>query len=390
MSATAPLPLHGITVVALEQAVAAPFATRQLADMGARVLKIERPGVGDFARGYDSAVNGESSFFVWLNRSKESVALDLAQPRGREILDALAARADVFISNFAPGAVERLGFDAARLRARDPRLIVCTVSGYGSEGPYRDKKAYDLLVQAEAGVTATTGDERPAKVGISVCDIAAGMYAFSSIVLALFARERGGTGAELSVSLFDAIAEWMSAPAYATAHSGREPARAGLRHNSIYPYGPFRCGDGGSVMVAIQNDREWTTFCAEVLRRPELAVDPRFAHNVARSANRVAVDVLVEDAFAALTCDGATALLDRSGIATARLNDVAGFLAHPQLEARARRRDVATPSGAMRAMLPPFIGLGEPAMGAVPALGEHTASVLREFGFDEPESRVRR
>jgi crotonobetainyl-CoA:carnitine CoA-transferase CaiB-like acyl-CoA transferase len=378
---SAALPLAGITVVALEQAVAAPFASRQLADMGARVIKIERPGTGDFARGYDATVAGQSSFFVWLNRSKESVALDLRETRSREILDALTARADVFISNLAPGAVERLGFAAARLRARDPRLIVCDVSGYGTAGPYRDKKAYDLLVQAEAAVPATTGDAQPAKVGISICDIAAGMYAFSSILLALFARERGGAGATLSVSLFDAIAEWMSAPAYATANGGREPERAGLRHNSIYPYGPFRCGDGASVMLAIQNDREWAAFCAGILLRPELAADPRFSDNVARSRNRAAVDALIEDAFASLSCDEASALLDRHAIATSRLNDVAGFVAHPQLTARDRWRDVATPAGDVRAILPPFIGLGEPSMGPVPAVGEHTDRVLREFGF---------
>jgi len=378
----AALPLTGLTVVALEQAVAAPFATRQLADMGARVIKIERPGAGDFARGYDTTVGGQSSFFVWLNRSKESVALDLREPRAREILDALAARADVFIANLAPGAVERLGFGAERLRARDPRLIVCDVSGYGTNGPYRDKKAYDLLVQAEAAVPATTGDENPAKVGISICDIAAGMYAFSSILLALFARERTGAGATLSVSLFDAIGEWMSAPAYATAYGGTEPVRAGLRHNSIYPYGPFRCGDGGSVMLAIQNDREWATFCRGVLARPELAADSRFADNVARSRNRAEVDALIEAAFATLTADAASALLDRHAIATSRLNDVAGFVAHPQLSARDRWRDVETPAGDVRAMLPPFIGLGEPVMGPVPAVGEHTARVLLEFGFD--------
>ncbi len=378
------LPLAGITVVALEQAVAAPFATRQLADMGARVIKLERPGTGDFARGYDATVAGQSSFFVWLNRSKESVALDLKEARSREILDALVARADVFIANLAPGAAERLGFGAARLRARDPRLIVCDVSGYGDAGPYRDKKAYDLLVQAEAALPATTGDERPAKVGISICDIAAGMYAFSAIVLALFARERTGSGAALSVSLFDAIAEWMSAPAYATLYGGREPVRAGLRHNSIYPYGPFRCGDGAVLMLAVQNDREWAAFCECVLQRPELANDPRFAGNAARSENRLEIDALIDAAFAGYTSDEAAELLERSGIATSRSNDVAGFLAHPQLSVRERWREVATPGGPVRAFLPPFVGLGEPAMGPVPALGEHTERVLREFGLATP------
>jgi crotonobetainyl-CoA:carnitine CoA-transferase CaiB-like acyl-CoA transferase len=381
VSETRPLPLAGITVVALEQAVAAPFATRQLADMGARVIKIERPEVGDFARAYDSTMGGQSTYFVWLNRGKESVALDLKEARSREILATLVTRADVFISNLAPGAAERLGFDAASLCARDPRLIACEVSGYGDSGPYRDKKAYDLLVQAEVGLPETTGDEHAAKVGISVCDIAAGMYAFSSILLALYARERTGMGASLAVSLFDSIAEWMSVPAYATMYTGREPARAGMRHNSIYPYGPFRCGDGGSVMLAVQNDREWATLCAEVLKRPELAGDSRFATNVGRNSHRAEVDSLIEDAFAPLNREAAIALLDRSGIAAANANSVRDFLAHPQLAVRERWRDVPTPGGTMRAMLPPFIGFGEPSMGAVPAIGEHTAGVLREFGF---------
>jgi itaconate CoA-transferase len=376
------LPLAGITVVALEQAVAAPFATRQLADMGARVIKIERPGPGDFARGYDSTVAGQSSFFVWLNRGKESVALDLKEAGAREILAALVAKADVFVSNLAPGAAARLGFGAQDLCARDPRLIACEVSGYGDAGPYRDKKAYDLLVQAEAGVPATTGTgDAAAKVGVSICDIAAGMYAFSSILLALYARERSGAGAALQVSLLDAMAEWMSAPAYATLYGGREPVRAGLRHNSIYPYGPFRCGDGASVMLAVQNDREWAVLCEAVLHAPALATDPRFANNVARSRNRHEVDVLIESAFAGSTAEQAADLLERSGIANGRSNDVAGFLAHPQLRARDRWREVATPAGPIRALLPPFIGFGEPTMGAVPAVGEHTAAVLREFGF---------
>ena len=375
-----PLPLTGITVVAIEQAVAAPFATRQLADMGARVIKIERPDGGDFARGYDASVAGQSSFFVWLNRGKESVALDLKSPAAANVLHALLARADVFVQNLAPGAAERLGLGTETLRARFPSLIVCGVSGYGDDGPYREKKAYDLLVQAEVGLPAITGAAEPAKVGISICDIAAGMYAFSSILLALFARRNTGEGAALSVSLFDAIAEWMSAPAYATLGSGREPARTGVAHNTIYPYGAFRCGDGGSVMLAVQNDREWAALCAGVLDRAELARDPRFATNVARNANRAEVTALIENAFAGLTCDGATALLERRGIATSRANGVAQFLAHPQLGERARWREIDSPAGRIAAMLPPFIGLGEPAMGAVPALGEHTESVLAELG----------
>ncbi|WP_405054961.1 CaiB/BaiF CoA transferase family protein [Vulcanimicrobium alpinum] len=378
------LPLAGITVVAIEQAVAAPFATRQLADMGARVIKIERPDGGDFARGYDASVNGLSSFFVWLNRGKESVAVDLKAPGAARILDALLARADVFVQNLAPGAAERLGLGAAELRARYPALIACSVTGYGDGGPYGQKKAYDLLVQAESGLPAITGDAEPAKVGISICDIAAGMYAFSSILLALFARTSGGAGASLSVSLFDALAEWMSAPAYATLGTGREPPRTGLAHNTIYPYGAFRCGDGGRVMLAVQNDREWAALCAGVLGRPELARDPRFATNVARNAHRSEIDALIEAAFAGRTRDEAGALLERNGIASSRANSVAEFLEHPQLRERGRWSEVDTPAGRTASLLPPFSGLGTPAMGPVPALGEHTARVFEEFGLREP------
>jgi formyl-CoA transferase len=383
VTARAPLPLEGITVVSLEQAVAAPFATRQLADMGARVVKIERTDGGDFARGYDATVRGYSSFFVWLNRSKESVALDLKAADGRAILGRLIDRADVFVQNFAPGAADRLGLDAVSLRARDPRLVVCNVSGYGPGGPYREKRAYDLLVQAEAAVPAITGTpETPSKVGFSVADISAGMYAFSNVLLALFARERSGQGATLDVSLFDSIAEWMSAPAYFTRYGGREPLRAGLHHATIAPYGPVRCADGYDVIVAIQNQREWERFCARVLGDASLGADDRFSNVSARVAHRAELDALVGAACAARTRVELERELDDAEIAHARANDVAAFVAHPQLESRGRWRDVESEVGTLSALVPPFAGLGEPRMDPIPALGEHTARVLAELGFD--------
>ncbi len=383
MTGGTPLPLEGITVVSLEQAVAAPFATRQLADMGARVVKIERPDGGDFARGYDASVRGQSSFFVWLNRSKESVALDLKLPDGRRILERLIGRADVFVQNLAPGAADRLGLDATSLRARDPRLVVCNVSGYGPGGPYRDKRAYDLLVQAEAAVPAITGTpETPSKVGFSVADISAGMYAFSNVLLALFARERSGRGATLDVSLFDSIAEWMSAPAYFTRYSGREPMRAGLHHATIAPYGPVRCGDGYDVIVAIQNQREWERFCSRILRDASLSADARFSTVAARVEHRAELDVLVGAACALRTRDALERELDDAEIAHARANDVAAFVAHPQLAARERWREVESEVGPLAALHPPFSGLGDPRMDPIPALGEHTSRVLAELGFD--------
>jgi crotonobetainyl-CoA:carnitine CoA-transferase CaiB-like acyl-CoA transferase len=351
--------------------------------MGARVIKIERPDGGDFARGYDASVRGYSSFFVWLNRSKESVALDLKTPDGLRILERLIGRADVFVQNLAPGAADRLGLDAASLRARDPRLVVCNVSGYGPGGPFRDKRAYDLLVQAEAAVPAITGTpDTPSKVGFSVADISAGMYAFSSILLALFARERGGVGATLDVSLFDSIAEWMSAPAYFTRYSGREPTRAGLHHATIAPYGPVRCADGYDVIVAIQNRREWERFCARVLRDASLSADPRFSTVAARVEHRAELDALVGAACVMRTRDELERELDDAEIAHARANDVSAFVAHPQLAARERWREVESEVGPLEALLPPFFGLGEPRMDPIPALGEHTARVLAELGFD--------
>ena len=377
------LPLEHIIVVAVEQAVAAPFASRQLADLGARVIKIERPGVGDFARSYDTTVEGMASHFVWINRSKESLTLDLKRPEGVEALGRLVARADVFIHNLAPGAVTRLGFDSAKLRAERPRLVTCEISGYGSSGPYRDKKAYDLLVQSEAGLLSITGTgETPSKVGISIADIAAAMYAYSGVLAALLRRERTGEGAAVEVSMFDALAEWMGYPAYFTRYGGAAPSRSGARHASIAPYGPYAAGDGQTVYLGLQNEREWARFCDEVLRQPGLSSDSRFATNTARVANRDALDQVITQAFANLPAADVVARLDAAGIANARINTVGEFLDHPQLAARARWCDVASPVGPLQALVPPITLEGtDPVMGPIPALGEHTDAILRELGY---------
>jgi len=379
------LPLEGITVVSLEQAVAAPFATRQLADLGARVIKVERPGTGDFARSYDAVVKGLSSHFVWLNRSKESLTLDLKKEGAREVLERLLERADVFVQNLAPGAVGRLGFGAEELRERHPRLVVCGVSGYGSSGPYRDKKAYDLLVQCEAGLVSVTGTpETPSKAGIAVADIAAGMHAYSAILAALFRRERTGEGAIIEVSLFEALAEWMGFPAYYTLYGEKEPPRSGARHASIAPYGPFAGGDGETVFFGIQNEREWERFCDSVLGRPELARDERFEDNLRRVENREVLEREIENAFGSLTSEETVARLDGAGIANARLRSVRSFLDHPQLEARDRWREVGSPAGQIRALLPPAaISGAEPVMAPIPAVGEHTDRILRELDYDQ-------
>jgi len=377
-------PLKGLTVVALEQAVAAPFATRQLADLGARVIKIERPGGGDFARGYDATVNGLSSYFVWLNRSKESLTLDLKRPEAAPVLARLLERADVFVQNLAPGAADRIGASATVLRARHPRLIVCDVSGYGSSGPYAAKKAYDLLVQSEVGLTSITGtDATPSKVGISVADIAAGMYAYSGILTALIARNATGEGSAIEVSLFDALGEWMGAPAYYSGYGGTPPARTGANHASIAPYGPFAASDGREVYLGIQNAREWARFCGDVLRRPDLAADARFNTNALRVRHREALHDAIEAVFRTLTADQILERLEAAQIANARMNTVAEFLTHPQLSSRGVWRDVDSPAGPVRATIPPaHIGGVEPVMGAVPALGEHREAILQELGFD--------
>jgi len=374
------LPLDGLLVVALEQAVAAPFATRQLADLGARVIKIERAGAGDFARGYDRSVLGQASYFVWLNRGKESVELDVKSDDGRAAMTALLARADVFVQNLAPGAAVRLGLGADDLLARHPRLICCSVSGYGPDGPYAGKKAYDLLVQCEAGLLSVTGTpEAPCKAGISVADIAAGMYAYSGVLTALYERERTGRGASFTVSLLDALGEWMTQPYLYSVYGGQEPRRTGARHASISPYGPYRAR-GGEVFIGLQNEREWVVLCDKVLGRPELVTDERFATNPDRVKHDDELIAIIEGVLLTMTPDEVVTRLDAAGIASARLRTPAEFAAHPQLEARDRWREAGTPAGPVRTLLPPVTVPGrEPAMGAVPALGQHTESVLAEF-----------
>jgi itaconate CoA-transferase len=377
------LPLDGVLVVSLEQAVAAPFATRQLADLGARVIKVERSG-GDFARGYDRTVHGQASYFVWLNRGKESLELDLKSDRGREVLAALLARADVFVQNLAPGAADRLGLSAAELRARHPRLICCSVSGYGPDGPYALKKAYDLLVQCEAGLLSVTGTPgAPSKAGISIADIAAGMYAFSGVLTALYERERTGAGGSVEVAMLDALGEWMSQPYLFTVYGGTEPRRTGARHASISPYGPYAAADG-QVFLGLQNDREWAILCRDILRQPELTDDPRFHTNTDRVSHDDELTAIIEAVLADLSAAEVEAQLDAAGIANARLRTPTEFAAHPQLAARDRWRDVDTPAGAVRMQLPPVTVPGrEAAMGPVPALGQHTAPILAELGLPE-------
>lgn len=376
------LPLQGVTVVTVEHAVAAPFATRHLADLGARVIKIERPDGGDFARGYDTTVHGMSSYFVWLNRGKESVTLDLKDSADRQLVDAMLAKADVFVQNLAPGAAGRLGLDDHDLHKRYPRLIVCGISGYGDDGPYRDKKAYDLLVQCETGLLSVTGTaESPAKVGISVADIATGMYAFSGILAALYERERTGTGTILRVTMLDALGEWMSQPYLFTYYGGTHPQRTGARHASIAPYGPYRTGDGGQVFIGVQNEREWEALCRLVLDRPDLVGHAHFATNTSRVQHNDELTVLIENALSTLTAQQAAQRLEQAGIANAQMRTMWDFADHPQLEARDRWRDVATPAGPVRSLLPPIVMEGrQPAMGRVPDLGEHTEAVRAEFG----------
>lgn len=377
--------LSGITVVSVEQAVAAPFATRQLADLGARVIKIERPE-GDFARTYDRTVRGWSSHFVWLNRSKESVVLDLKTDRGCQALRRLLERADVFVQNLSPGALDRLGFAPAELSRRHPQLVVCSISGYGSTGPYRNRKAYDLLIQAESGLLSITGTPaEPVKVGISVADIAAGMYALAAILAALYRRQRTGKGAFLEISLLDSLAEWMGYPLYYTAYGGLAPARTGAHHATIAPYGPFPTRDG-VIFVAVQNDREWARFCRQVLDRPELAADPRFATNPDRLSHREELEALLRSAFCRWTTQEAAARLEAADVAHGELRSVQGLLEHPQLAARDRWRAVASPVGSLLALLPPFsLPEEEPILGPVPRLGEHTEAVLREIGLTPEE-----
>jgi itaconate CoA-transferase len=376
-------PLEGLLVVALEQAVAAPFATRQLADLGARVIKVERPGAGDFARGYDETVRGMSSHFVWLNRSKESLALDVKSDEGRAVLSRLVARADVFVQNLAPGAVERLGLGAATLRQSHPGLIHCSISGYGIGGPYSEKKAYDLLVQCESGLVSITGtEESPAKVGISVADIAAGMYAYTGVLTALLRRGRSGEGATIEISMLESLAEWMGFPLYYTLYGGIQPARTGAAHAAIAPYGPFQAADG-VVFLGVQNEREWAAFCDGVLEHPALAADERFSSNSGRVAHRAVLHEAIQAVFRTVSSEELLRRLDVAGIANARLRDVRSLIDHPQLLARERWREVDSPVGPLEALLPPA-GLDddEPVMGPIPSPGEHTEAILRELGME--------
>jgi itaconate CoA-transferase len=377
------LPLEGVRVVSLEQAVAAPFATRQLADLGARVIKVERPGVGDFARGYDETVRGMSSHFVWLNRSKESLALDLKEDENKEILHRLVARSDVVVQNLAPGAAGRLGFGAGALRSEHPHLVYCSISGYGEDGPYTEKKAYDLLVQCEAGLVSITGTpETPSKVGLPAADIAAGMYAYSGILSALFRRERTGEGATLEVSMLEALAEWMGFPAYFAGYGGEEPRRSGASHAAIAPYGPFACADDEVVFLGIQNEREWKRFCGEVLGREGMAEDNRFDKNSRRVENRDELHTEIESVFSGLSSEEAIERLEGAGVANARMRTVRQFLDHPQLEARDRWREFGSPVGPLRGLLPPATLAGtEPIMASIPEVGEHNDRLLAELGY---------
>ncbi|MFJ5140355.1 CaiB/BaiF CoA transferase family protein [Streptomyces sp. NPDC088707] len=385
---TQPLPLEGTTVVAVEQAVAAPFATRQLADLGARVVKIERPDGGDFARGYDTAARGLASHFVWCNRGKESVAVDLKDPRGLALVERLVAGADVFVQNLAQGAAARLGLDAATLCAAHPRLIAVDVSGYGAAGPYAHKRAYDMLVQCEAGLVSVTGTpEQPVKSGIPAADIAAGMYAFSGVLAALVRRGTTGRGGPVEVSLLDSLAEWMGHPLHYGMHGGTPPARTGLAHAVIAPYDAYPTADGGLVLLSVQNDREWRRLAEQVLGRPDLADAPEFSTNTARVAGRAATDAVVAAALAPLTAPEALARLDAAGIACARLNSVAELADHPQLTARDRWREVGSQVGPLRSLLPPIVfpDAPEPRMDRIPALGQDTDEVLGELGLPEAE-----
>ncbi len=372
-------PLEGITVLTLEHAIAAPFATRQLADLGARVIKIERPGAGDFARAYDSRARGLSSHFVWTNRSKESLSLDLKHPEAKAILAALVAKSDVVVQNLAPGAAARLGLSEALLRPAHPGVILCDISGYGGDGPYRDRKAYDLLIQSEAGFLSVTGTpEEGVKAGVSIADIAAGMYAFTGILSALYERKTTGIGRHLDISMLESMAEWMSFPMYYAMDGASPPPRAGAAHATIFPYGPFRAGDRRAVMFGLQNEREWANFCDKVLNFAALATDTRFDANAKRVANRHDLTEIINAAFAELSAEQVVARLDAAGIANARVRDMAELWAHPQLAARNRWRDVGSPAGPLPALLPPA---GGDRMDPIPALGEHTDTILAELGY---------
>ncbi|KQV85229.1 CoA-transferase [Massilia sp. Root351] len=376
-------PLDGITVITLEHAIAAPFCTRQLADLGARVIKVERPGVGDFARAYDARARGLASHFVWTNRSKESLTLDVKHGEAPVILGKLLAGADVLVQNLAPGAAARLGLSYEALKEQYPRLIVCDISGYGADGPYRDKKAYDLLIQSESGFLSITGSpDEPAKAGCSIADIAAGMYAYTNILAALIQRGKTGQGCNIDVSMLESMAEWMSYPLYYAMDGAAPPPRAGAAHATIYPYGPFPAGDGKTVMLGLQNEREWELFCTRVLLQPELAKDPRYASNALRTAARQELREMIVHVFSTLTAEQVIERLDSAQIANAHMNSMHDLWQHAQLKARQRWVEVATPAGPMPALLPPGVpNAYEARMDGVPALGQHTDAILAGLGY---------
>ena len=380
-------PLDGITVVSLEHAIAAPFCTRQLADLGARVIKVERPGGGDFARGYDTQVDGLSSHFVWVNRSKESLTLDLKQPTAIATLKKLFKTADVLVQNLAPGAAARMGLTAEILQKENPRLILCDISGYGNNGPYRDKKAYDLLIQSEAGFLSVTGTpETPSKAGNSIADIAAGMYAYTNILAGLLQRGKTGKGSVIDISMLESLSEWMSFPLYYAYKGAEPPPRNGASHATIYPYGPFKAGDGKTVMLGLQNEREWAQFCETVLENPALAVDERFDRNFKRNEKRAELLAIIDACFSKLSSEQLIARLEKAQIANAHLNDMAGLWKHEQLKARDRWTEVDSPNGSIAALLPP--GMNDSydyRMDPIPAVGQHTDSILKELGISESE-----
>ncbi|CAG8868076.1 Acetyl-CoA:oxalate CoA-transferase [Pseudomonas fluorescens] len=384
-----PRPLDGITVISLEHAIAAPFCTRQLADLGARVVKIERPGTGDFARGYDQRVDGLASHFVWTNRSKESLALDLKQDAALAILESLLGKADVLVQNLAPGAAARMGLSFEALHERFPRLVVCDISGYGEGGPYEKKKAYDLLIQSEGGflsVTGGPGEEEMAKAGCSIADIAAGMYAYTGVLSALMLRDKTGVGSRIDVSMLESLVEWMGYPMYYAYNGAPPPARAGASHATIYPYGPFPTGGDGTIMLGLQNEREWALFCEKVLLDKALAQDERFSANARRSENREVLRQIIVEGFATLSLDQVVARLEEAQIANARVNDMQGVWEHPQLKARDRWREVDSPAGTLPALLPPANNNAfAPRMDGVPGLGQHTGSILAELGVSADE-----
>jgi crotonobetainyl-CoA:carnitine CoA-transferase CaiB-like acyl-CoA transferase len=377
-------PLDGITVISLEHAIAAPFCTRQLADLGARVIKIERPVTGDFARNYDERVNGMSSHFTWTNRSKESLCLDLKNEQAFAVLLELLKTADVLVQNLAPGATERMGLSSAHLKSLNPRLIVCDISGYGNDGPYRDKKAYDLLIQSEAGFLSVTGtQDTPSKAGNSIADIAAGMYAYTNILSALMLRDKTGEGSHIDISMLEALGEWMGFPMYYAYEGASAPQRSGASHATIYPYGPFPVGDGNTIMLGLQNEREWLIFCEKVLDNPALAKEERFSLNFKRHENRIELEKIIVACFARLNIEQVTRLLEDAQIANARMNDMHGLWNHPQLLSRNRWSTIDSPVGEVPALLPPGVNNQYAyRMAAIPAVGEHTEAILKELGLD--------